>query len=274
MIIRFLFVLLSSFVLVPVGFAFAQSDSATEDSSGESANGSDDVEALYDKSTTEETKPVTKAPVKPKEPPAKSLSDLNTLSEFSDVAIIQKRFLPKTGRFEASLSGITNVNNPFFTNIGLSGGFSYYFREKYGLELLFSWIGTGSRQVTKDLQKSRSINTDNLVTSKGFLGAAFKWNPIYGKMTWLNQYIVPFDLNFSLGLGMTKTNEDENEPTLHLATSQVFALSKAMAVRWDINWNMFNATTTSSSGAQDKLFQNDIYLGLGASFYFPEATYR
>lgn len=267
MIIRFFFVLLAFCVLTPTGPAHAQESEATSESS-------DDLEALYDKSASEEVKPVKKEPPKAKEPPAKSLSDLNTLSEFSDVAIIQKRFLPKTGRFEASISGITNVNNPFFTNIGLNGGFAYYFQEKYGLELLFSWIGTGSRQVTKDLQKQRSINTDNLVTSKGFMGAAFKWNPIYGKMTWLNQYIVPFDLNFSLGLGLTRTNEDQNEPTLHLATSQVFALSKSMAVRWDINWNMFNATTTSSSGAQDKLFQNDIYLGLGASFYFPEATYR
>lgn len=235
--------------------------------------GADEAEALYDKS---EEAPQKAAPKEEKRelPQVKSLSDLNTLSEFSDVAVIQKRFLPKTGRFEGTVTGITNLNNPFFTSIGLSAGLCYYIREKYGFEGLFNWTATSARQVTKDLGATPAINTDNLVTSRGFIGGAFKWNPFYGKMTWLNRYIVPFDMNFSAGLGLTRTNEEQNEPTLHLATSQVFALSKSSAVRWDINWNMFNAKTTSSKGQTDQVFQSDVYIGLGMSFYFPEATYR
>lgn len=73
---------------------------------------------------------------------------------------------------------------------------------------------------------------------------------------------------------MTATTEDEMEPTIHLGTSQVFALSKGMAFRWDLIWNMYQATAKDDLGNTETLSQNDLFLGIGMSFYFPEATYR
>ena len=125
-----------------------------------------------------------------------------------------------------------------------------------------------------DLEKERGITTDNVITSKGYMGASLKWNPIYGKITWLNKAIVPFDINFNFGFGMTQTDGDESVPTLHLGTSQVFAWSKSMAFRWDLIWNMYRGTAKNDDGTTTTLSQNDLYLGLGMSFYFPEAGYR
>ncbi len=205
---------------------------------------------------------------------AQNLSDLAKLAPFSDIAVIQKRFLPKTKRFEASASGFTNLNNPFFTSYGLGLELSYYLTEKWAVELLGQFSSTGSRQVNDDLKDGPpQITTDNLVTSKGFFGAGVKWNPIYGKITWLNKSIVPFDLNFNVALGMTQTTSNKSEPTLHLGTSQVFAYNKRMAFRWDISWNAYQATVIEQ-GTEKKLTQNDLFLGLGVSFYFPEASYR
>jgi outer membrane beta-barrel protein len=251
---------------------------AEEESWSDKNNSETEVEELYDKNDGEEKKVENKAVDQHKdkpapEVPAKTLADLVSESEFQDVAVIQKRFLPKSNRWELTGSGITNLNNPFFNNLGVNGGLTYYLRERWGVEGIFNWVATSKRKVVKDLE-TQGIDTANLVTTKYFYGAAVKWNPIYGKMTWLNKRIVPFDLNFSGGLGLTKTNEGGSEMTVHMASSQVFAMTKAMAVRWDICWNFFNATTTTASGRQDKVFQSDIYLGLGMSFYFPEATYR
>lgn len=237
-----------------------------------------EVEELYDKTETQQ--PVsnkasrTRTESAPALKDAQNLSDLANLAPFNDVAVIQRRFLPKTGRFEFSGSGFTNLNNPFFTNLGLGLGVAYYFREKYAVEGIFKIASTGSRQVTDDLEANRGITTDNIVGSKGFGGLALKWNPIYGKMTWLNETIVPFDLNFSLGVGLTRTTLDEDEATIHFGTSQVFALSKGMAFRWDLAWNMYQATVPKDGGGTEKLNQNDLFLGLGMSFYFPEASYR
>jgi outer membrane beta-barrel protein len=243
-----------------------------------SSSSADDIEAedIYDKADSKSDAERPKSPVSSRKADveAQNLSDLAKLAPFSDIAVIQRRFLPKTKRFEVSASGFTNLNNPFYTSYGLGLEASYYFQEKYALELLGQFSTTGARQVTDDLRTGPPrITTDNLVTSKGFFGAGIKWNPIYGKITWLNKTIVPFDLNFNAAFGMTQTTANQNEPTLHLGTSQVFAYTKAIAFRWDISWNAYQATVTDSEGTR-KLNQNDLFLGLGMSFYFPEATYR
>lgn len=252
--------------------------SASSDGAGSSApapSGEQEIESLYDKEESKiEKKPREQVIDRSGPKEVQSLSDLATLAPFDDVAIIQRRFLPKTGRFEISGTGFTNLNNPFFTNIGIGLRAAYYLKESYAIEGLFNFGTTASRQVTDDLETKRRITTDNVVTSKGFLGAAFKWNPIYGKITWLNKSIVPFDMNFNLGFGMTQTTENDSEPTIHLGTSQVFAWTKSMAFRWDIMWNMYTATGTNDSGVKENMTQNDLFLGIGMSFYFPEASYR
>lgn len=236
-----------------------------------------DAEDIYDREEVKQEaapKPPRAVESRKAEVEAQNLSDLAKLAPFSDIAVIQRRFLPKTKRFEASVSGFTNLNNPFYTSYGLGLELSYYLAEKYAVELLGQFASTSARQVTDDLKSGEpQITTDNLVTSKGFLGAGLKWNPIYGKITWLNKTIVPFDLNFNVAFGMTQTTENRNEPTLHLGTSQVFAYSKKMAFRWDLSWNTYQATVKESGGTK-KLNQNDLFLGIGMSFYFPEATYR
>jgi outer membrane beta-barrel protein len=253
--------------------------SSSSTGSGINGNGSStdqEIESLYDK---DDVKPqARKAPTNSQRANGakemQSLSDLATLAPFSDVAVIERRFLPKTNRFEFSGSVFANLNNPFFNSFGGGLRGAYYLTERYAVEGLVAFSATSSRQVTDDLLHNRSIRTDNVVTSRGYEILAFKWNPIYGKMTWLNKSIVPFDLNFDIGLGATQTSENQSEPTLHIGTSQVFAYSKSMAFRWDLTWNGYNAHAHDDSGNPTTLFQNDLFLGIGVSFYFPEATYR
>jgi outer membrane beta-barrel protein len=208
----------------------------------------------------------------------KDVSDLGKLSEFKDVAVIQRRYLPKTGRFEAFIGPTMVLNDVFFLNVGLNGRFAYYFRERYGVEFVGSWLTSSERDITSSLNKTLLIRTQSLLTPTGYYGLDFKWIPIYGKMTWKNRTITPFDLYFSLGGGQTLTNQDP-APTLHLGTGQTFAMSKAMAFRWDLSWNFFSATPklTSADGTTTKgssqVF-NTLLLTVGMSFFFPEATYR
>ena len=203
-----------------------------------------------------------------------NLSDLARLQAFEDIAVIQKRFLPKTERFEISALGFTNVNNPFFNNLGGGLKLSYHFTEKWSLGVLGNWFGVSNRQVTDDLVKNAGVKTASLVTPKSFMGGAVTWSPIYGKISLLNRSIVPFDLNFSLGGGVTETEVKSGEPTIHLATSQNFAISQSWSFRWDIMWNFYQAEATDKNGNSTKLAQNDLFIGLGVSLFIPEATYR
>lgn len=265
-------ILLSTFLgtlLVAKVPALAQNSHTQVDSSA------DEVESLYDQldQKAEQANPPPKA-VQKQLPKVTTLSDLGNLAPFSDIAVIQRRFLPKTNRFELSLLGFTNLNNPFFNNLGVTAKGAYFFNEKWGFELVYKAISASRRQVTDDLQKNQSIDTASLVSAKSFMGAAIDWNPIYGKVSFLNKSIVPFDFTFHAGFGTTKTDQNQQEPTIYLGTSQVFALSKDWAFRWDIDWNFYNARAKDSTGVAKTVSQSDLFLGVGVSFYFPDAGYR
>ena len=246
-----------------------------------------EVENLYDRldqqsedqyqQTTQEVKqsaaPAETAPKKD-DVEVDKLSDLARLQAFEDIAVIQKRYLPKTQRFQISALGFTNINNPFFNNLGAGLQVAYHFNENWGIEGLGDWFGVAARDVTKDLENKAEVKASNTVTARSFLGAAIKWSPIYGKISLLNKSIVPFDLSFSVGGGLTKTDVSGGEPTVHLGTSQDFAVSKSWSVRWDIMWNLYSATAIDENGNKGKLAQNDLFIGLGLSLYIPEATYR
>lgn len=203
----------------------------------------------------------------------KGVSDLANLAPFKDVAILQKRFLPKTKRFEfyGGLNGI--LNDKFFVNIGVNGRLAFAFNERYAIEAIGMFIATGEKDVTKNLREARGVVTTNFVSPKSYYGVDFKWTPLYGKMSFLNQKITPFDLYFSGGLGLTNTNQGGSEPTVHLGTGQLFAFSKGSAFRWDFSWNFYNAKSTVA-GAQQSSLYNNLFLTVGWSFFFPEATYR
>lgn len=239
----------------------------------QSSSGSEDIENLY--SQDENSPQVNANEAEPEKAPVeiKDVSDLVQLAPFSDVAVIQRRYLPKTGRFEFFIGPTAVLNDAFFNNFGLSARAAYYFQERYGIEFVGMMLTTSERQVTTDLREKRGVTTTSLVTPKSYMGLDFKWSPVYGKMTWLNRKITPFDLYFSLGGGMTGTNQGGSEPTLHLGTGQVFALSQSMAVRWDFTWNVYSAkSNVSGSGGSGNY--NNLYITVGASFFFPEATYR
>lgn len=251
--------------------AFSQFDS----------NSDSDLEGLYDKFETQDTERKEKKQKRASEAKAlrlereySKLSDLGTLAPFNDIAVIQKRFLPKTGRFEFSGSGVLNTNNQFFSILGAALRGSYFFNEKYGVELSYLFLNSSKRDITKNLNKNQNIATDSLVEAESYMGAAFRWTPVYGKIAWFEKKIIPFDLFFTPGFGMTKTAFGNNESTFSIGMGQQFALSKRSAVRWDFNWNFYSADVRLTNNVEETKSHSDLMLMIGYSFFFPEATYR
>ena len=100
----FLFIL-----LFPPSLLMAQNEGQVEED--QSVN---EIEGLFKKEAdfNESRIPKRRRSENPKSP--KNISDLKNLEFFSDIAIIQKRYLPKTGRFELFVAGGTNLNDAFF----------------------------------------------------------------------------------------------------------------------------------------------------------------
>lgn len=239
---------------------------AQEDESGDVSSDVDQIEAELERKAAKKNSP----DVPEKEEKLEDFSGLSKLAPFSEISVIQRRFLPKTKRFEL-FGGFANVvNDPWFQGMGADLRFGYHFTEEWGIEATGVFLSVTERQAIKDLYKEHGVRTDSVISTKGYTGAAIVWNPIYGKMGLFNRRIVPFDMYFSLGGGSTKVDGGTGGSTIHFGTGQIFALTKAVGFRWDFSWNTFSATPTTGS-AQNF---NNLLLTFGASFFFPEAKYR
>jgi outer membrane beta-barrel protein len=234
----------------------------------------EDVENILEQTLLKDEQKDEPAPLpepKGKEPKLTDLSGLAQLAPFSDVAVIQKKFLPKTKRFEFFPGLGIVMNDAFFLNVGLNMRLAYFFNEAWGVEAAVHLVGTSEKQITKDLSEKRGIVTRTLVSPQGYYGGAIRWTPVYGKMGYLDKSIVPFDLYLLGGFGLTKTNQNANEATFHIGTGQTFALKKWMAARWELSWYTYQASTTTGQGGGT--FTN-LWATVGVSFFFPGAKYR
>jgi len=214
----------------------------------------------------------------------KDISDLKTLETFSDIAVIQKRYLPKTGRFELYAAGVTNLNDAFFFGNGINLRLGYNFLEKWAVEAMYSYIQNSARDVTNELLE-QGVTTEGSLSTDNYVGIDLKWTPIYGKYAYMDEKIIPFDFYFTLGAGMTtpklvSSSDGDSAPptvespyTLRLGTGQIFAINKWMAFRWDLA-NHFVYSKSDKNGEKEDQWNNNLFLSIGLSFFFPEAKYR
>ncbi len=212
---------------------------------------------------------------------AKKISDLVHLSPFSDVAVIQRRFMPKTGRVSFSLASTFTLSSEFFLNPGLGGHLSYNFLEKHGVELIGYYAFTFNRGVTSDLEKVEAYVSEESPIAKSFFGLTYKWMPIYGKIAFYDESILAFDTYFILGGGMSQitsatgsgragpsTTKVVWEPSGVIGIGQIFAITRDLGFRWDLRWQATIRTQEDSSLLSDVLF------AIGFSYYYPSAGLR
>lgn len=264
-------------VLSSVSWALAQEPDLSAEPTPAPGSG-EDVENILEQTLQREedkqaAKEETQTLPEPKKgaPPLTDLSGLAQLAPFTDIAIIQKKYLPKTKRFEFFPGLGLVMNDAFFMNVGLNMRLAYFFSEYLGIEAAVHMIGTSEKQVTRDLSNNKGVVTRTLVSPQGYYGLAARWTPVYGKMGFLDTTIVPYDLYFLGGAGSTQTNQGTNAATFHVGTGQTFALKKWMAARWELSWFFYSAKTSTGAGAGN--FTN-LWATVGLSFYFPEAKYR
>ncbi len=207
----------------------------------------------------------------------KELKDLSRLSPFSEVSVIQKKYLPKTERFQIFAAGSIMTNTPWYNNYGARLHFGYNFTENLGLEINSSFLTNSERAAAKEIRENNGLQTEQFIYTKNYIGLDLVWSPIYGKMTSLDNTITPFDMYFTFGGGNSNTNSQEkSNATFHVGTGQIFAITKAMAFRWDYSFNFFQATPvpTVDDPTPTKGNYNDFVLSAGLSFFFPEVSDR
>ncbi len=227
--------------------------------------------------TTPEDAIVVEAEVKQEELRVQELKDLSRLVPFSEISVIQKKFMPKTGRFQLFAGLGLATNTPWYNNYGAKLNLGYNFIESFGIELSTLFITSSPREVAKEIKDNNNVEANQFIYTKGYYGLDLVWSPVYGKITYNNEKIINYEMYFSLGGGISTTNSKEKEvSTIKIAAGQIFSITKSMAFRWDYGISAFQATseTTGTAGTAAKNSYYDQVLTAGFSFFFPEASYR
>lgn len=206
-----------------------------------------------------------------------ALDELESLELYSDIVVIQKKFFEKTSRWEFSFSGLTSLNNKFFTSVGGKANLGFHISERWALEAQAWYLAQIERDFTSALEDRYQISTSDIVTPQGYLGLNLVWSPIYGKLSLQEKSVNPFELFFTLGAGVILTDDNQNAPALNLSFGQIHPLTKDMALRWEIGGNIFSAK--GKQGLQGDQRGQDVisevfYVSLGASFFLPEIRMR
>lgn len=198
-----------------------------------------------------------------------NFSELGQIAPFAEVSVIQKKFMPKTERFQFFGGLSLTTNDPFYQTTGLTLRGTYFLTEQWGVELNYLTLSSTEAKATKELLEIQSVGTDSLSYTKQYLGASVVYVPIYGKISLDNRKIIPFDFYFGLGAGQTKTQAKDGISTISFSTGQIFSMTKSFALRWDFTWNFFSAKAINEEGSI-----NNLILSFGASYFIPEAKYR
>ena len=223
-----------------------------------------------------------------------SAEELRQLVLFKDIVVIQRRFLPKVSRLEFHPSLRWIINDPFHYHFMGFGRLGYNFSEILGVDIFGGIVFGPNRKVTNDLRRI-GIQVSSVVSPKWTTGVGIKWSPLYGKFGGIGGSILPFDMYFSLGGGIsqleTTVRQNQNMEsfrtceakaiTVNLETGQLIPVSKSMALRWSVGWFLhpkafeWGCNDGSTLGSNESPgFVQDIYFSLGLSLFFPGAKYR
>lgn len=200
----------------------------------------------------------------------------------TDFNVVQNRTYTKAGRYAISLGFGPLLNDSWSEAVALSASASYYFSDRYGAELMYSYTDTKNSASTDRLISQGGVPNHGKV--KTYIGGAFNWVPIYAKMSVMNKSIIYFDMSFSPTVGMTsyeQQTEDggrrKSSPTVGIDITQHFFLSKFFALRGDFKNRWYqediaayrNSTAASYPDRKiDSSFSRTSEIIFGATFYF------
>ncbi|WP_413612310.1 outer membrane beta-barrel domain-containing protein [Bdellovibrio sp. HCB-110] len=191
-------------------------------------------------------------------------------SFYSDLATIQKNYMPKTKR--AQLSGGFSLlpSDVFFRTYGLNVKTSYHFTEALGLEVFGYLFTSQPRDEINKLESTQKLSVKSLIALNSFYGVNLYFNSIYGKTALFNYKIIPFEIYQTIGVGKVRTQDNEETNSFQVGIGDLFSLTRSSALRVDLTWAFYNVHNYLGENQSS----NSLFLTLSYGHFFPEPLYR
>jgi outer membrane beta-barrel protein len=116
------------------------------------------------------------------------------------VKAVQRKGFLKRRRFELGLDLPGTINDAFYEKLGMGGKLAYNFEDSFALALrgAYYWQLRSSHVREGQIAFSSQLLTSQIHGQAMLDGI---WSPVYGKVAWLGQRIVHFDMYLLAGLG-------------------------------------------------------------------------
>ncbi|MCX7943854.1 MAG: outer membrane beta-barrel domain-containing protein [Deltaproteobacteria bacterium] len=123
------------------------------------------------------------------------------------IKAVQGRMFLKKGRFEISPSFVSGLNDPFTQNLGGQLHLEYFIAESFGINANLGYAvditADNTTFVTpKTFLEKNELAVPDMGKMRYFAGGGAAWSPIYGKVSFLSELIVHFDMFLLLNLGI------------------------------------------------------------------------
>lgn len=167
----------------------------------------------------------------------------------TDYTVVQNRIYNKARRF--ALSGMygTMVNDPWSSGAAYGASLGYYFTDRYGFQLDYSYINSQDNKAVGQLANIQGAYPNNN-KMKGYYGASVIWVPFYAKMSLLGSTIIYFDMSFALGGGIQQYQQQRDDgnvmqstPAVSFDVTQHFFVNKYLAFRLDLKNRWYSDQT-------------------------------
>ncbi|MGZ3769467.1 MAG: outer membrane beta-barrel domain-containing protein [Bdellovibrio sp.] len=191
-------------------------------------------------------------------------------SFYSDLAVIQRNYMPKTQRIHLSGGLSLLPSDVFYRTIGVNLKASFHLNETWGIETFGYTFSSQARDEIKDMENTQKLDVKNLVSVKAFYGVNVYFNSLYGKTAFVNRRIIPFEIYQTLGIGKVRTQDSQESTSLQIGIGDMFSLSRSSTFRVDLTWAFYNAHNYLGEDQAS----NSLFLTLSYGRLFPEPTYR
>lgn len=209
------------------------------------------------------------APVYEKKADVVNLSPLQEESGNSQIVVIQKNYMPKTGRYAVNLGFTLFPSDVLFRTFGTQIRASYYLSERWGVELNGILLTSAKTSELDDLQNKQGVSVSNLATLKNYFGGQVYFSSMYGKYAFNDRRIYPFEIYQTAGAGVMQTDKSSSS-AITLGAGQMISISRDSALRLDLNLMLYQTETVTGS----KQSQSSFLINFGYSAIFPSVGKR
>lgn len=225
----------------------------------------------------------------PKKVDMKNIEDKYWQPSDQSYSVVQSRTYAKEKKIGVSLLGGPVLMDAWSSGFNFEGALSYYFTERWGVELQGSVYSLDDNDATKNIFELSGSPDFGRVTM--FYGAVARWVPFYSKMSFMGNKVVYFDMSFGLGAGLisydqqrqrttsdsTRIEVSQTAPAIAFDVSQTYFITPKFAFRVDYKMRFFNeeiiAFNAKPSGeAIGSTLRDELTsissLDLGVTYYF------